>query len=584
MNIGAMNIPALRKPNAAFLGPILAGGLLLAATVVLMPDRWQIADAIRRGTFSPPPAAIPLPPPSTAQLMQRFSGGKRLALPDLQRLMAASATTASASTLSAIADALAKGHAPVATDRVSYDILASGRPDVALAFLESRPDRAAPALWRLRFDLHRKTGDLAGAADLLRSAAITPGNAPPQHLVEAAYALATPEILITAAEHGAIPPLSQAQALDLASWANTAQRYDLISRIDRAGTPGWRAANPWLAMTLAQRSGDSGSALRYAALLPSGRDAARESIIMASGDPQAMRQYLLAQASAKGADGSAIAQRLLEKGFRPDAIALLRQQSAKGASDEDVSARMLYLMGPRPAGEDLDWLRSRASADPRWLAAYIEREQPAKALAFVESRPAADSSDMLVQRIALANAARDRVAAARALDGLLDGRPLSAMQLKAAATATVPADRAGRYALALARARIAAGQGEASDRLSLAWDGWNRGDAAETAGQLLDYLRDRPDDRAALRLMADAQAKLRGEPAARPWLERLLANTPPSIERAELLNRLGRTSDAMAMVETLRQATPNDRRLDIMLSRLLIASGDPGRARKVLRP
>jgi len=245
--------------------------------------------------------------------------------------MAASSATASASTLSAIADALAKNGAAVATDRVSYDIMAAGRPDVALTFLESRPDRAAPALWRLRFDLHRKTGDMAGAADLLRSAVMTPGNAPPQDLVEAAYALATPELLITAAEHGAIPPLSQAQSLDLASWANTAQRYDLISRIDRAGTPGWRADNPWLAMTLAQRSGDTGSALRYAALLPSGRDAARESIVMASGNPQGIRQYLLAQASARGADRPAIAQRLLEKGFRPDAIALLRQQSARGS-------------------------------------------------------------------------------------------------------------------------------------------------------------------------------------------------------------------------------------------------------------
>lgn len=103
-------------------------------------------------------------------------------------------------------------------------------------------------------------------------------------------------------------------------------------------------------------------------------------------------------------------------------------------------------------------------------------------------------------------------------------------------------------------------------------------------GYLQGYLRDRPDDRAALRLMADAQAKLKGDVAARPWLEQLLAITPPSIDRADLLNRLGRTSDAMALVEMLRRVSPGDRRLDIMLSRLLIASGDPGRARKVLRP
>lgn len=579
-----MNIEALRSRNMAFIGPIVGGGLLLAATALLMPNHWQIADAIRRGTFAPPPVAVPLPPPSTAMLMQRFSQGRRLSIPELQRLLNASTATASAPLLSGLADALAKGGAAVASDRITYDIMAGGRPDVALAFLESRPDRAAPAAWRLRFDLHRKTGDAQGAADLLRVAAINAGNAPAQDLVEASYALAQPDMLIVAAEHGAIAPLSPAQSLDLVSWANGAGRYDLIARIDRAGTPSWRSHNPWLAMILAQRSGDTGSALRYAALLPTGRDAARESIIMASGNREAMRRWLLDRAAQPGADRQAIAQRLLEGGFRPDAIALLRQQSAAG-SDKETAARMLYLMGPRPVAQDLAWLRARASADPRWMQAYIERAQPAEALAFVEALAAADSSEMLLQRIALANAARDRVAAARALDRLLDGRSLSATQLKAAASARVPPEKAAHYDLALTNARIATGQAEPSDRLRLAWNGWDKGDARGTIDQLQIYLRDRPDDRAALRLMADAQTKLKGDTATRPWLERLLAVTPPlSVEQAELLTRLGRTSDAMATVEALRKATPHDRKLDIMLARLLITAGDPGRARKVLQP
>ncbi|UZW56248.1 hypothetical protein NUH86_05565 [Sphingobium sp. JS3065] len=576
-----MNIQALRGQNMAIVGPIAGGGLLLAATALLMPSHWQIADAIRRATFAPPPVAVPLPPPSTAMLMQRFTEGRKLSVPDLQHLLNASVATASASLLSRLADALAKGGAALPSDRITYDIMAGGRPDVALAFLESRPDRAAPAAWRLRFDLHRKTGDAQGAADLLRNAAMNPGTAPAKDLVEASYALAQPDMLITAAEHGAIAPLSPTQSLDLASWANGAGRYDLIGRIDRAGTAGWRNRNPWLAMTLAQRSGDTGSALRYAAMLPTGRDDARESIIMASGNREAMRRWLLDRAGQKGADRQAIAQRLLEKGFRSDAIALLRT----GSDDKASTERMLYLMGPRPVAQDLAWLRARASNDPRWAAAYIERAQPAEALAFLEAQPAADSSDMLIQRITLANAARDRAAAARALDRLLDGRTLSAGQIKAAGSARLPSEKAAYYDLALTKARIAAGQAEPSDHLRLAWNGWDRGDARGAADQLQLYLRDRPDDRAALRLMADAQAKLRGEAAAKPWLERVMAVTPPlSVERAELLTRLGRTSEAMATVEALRRASPHDRKLDIMLARLLITAGDPGRARKVLRP
>src|SRR3546814_4449870 len=50
-----MKIEALRNPNMAFVGPIAGGGLLIAAAVLLMPSHWQIADAIRRATFAPPP-------------------------------------------------------------------------------------------------------------------------------------------------------------------------------------------------------------------------------------------------------------------------------------------------------------------------------------------------------------------------------------------------------------------------------------------------------------------------------------------------------------------------------------------------
>ncbi|EPR09670.1 hypothetical protein M527_05960 [Sphingobium indicum IP26] len=579
-----MKIEALRNPNMAFVGPIAGGGLLIAAAVLLMPSHWQIADAIRRATFAPPPVAMPLPPPGTAILMQRFAQGKSLSPPDLQRLLNASVATADAKVLGRLADALARGGAPVSSARLTYDIMAGGRPEVALAFLEGRPDRAAPAHWRLRFDLHRKVGDAQGAADLARAAVMNPGTAPAKDLVEASYALGQPDLLILAAEHGAMAPLDPARSLDLASWANAAGRYDLIARIDRFGTPRWRERNPWLAMTLAQRSGDIRSALRYAAMLPTGRDAARESIVMASGNGDAVRRWLLDRAAEPGADRPAIAQRLLERGFRSDSIALLRQQSA--ASNDAVSdARMLYLMGPRPVAQDLAWLKERASADPTWVQPYVERAGPAEALAFLEAAGSADSNDILVQRIALANAARDRAAAARALDRLLDGRPLSAAQLKAAAAARVPPERAAYYDLALANARIANGAAEPLDRLRLAWDGWNRGDAREAAGQLQVYLRERPDDREALSLMADAQAKLKGEAGARPWIERSLALAPPlSVERAELLARLGRTAEATAIVEALRRAAPADRKLDIMLARLLIAAGDPGRARKVLRP
>ena len=110
---------ALLNQKMTIIGPVFAGALLLAATALLMPNRWQIADAIRRGTFALPPAAAVLPPPGTAMLMQRFTQGKALTEGELRRLLAASTATASAPLLSAMANRLAGKGAAVATDGVT---------------------------------------------------------------------------------------------------------------------------------------------------------------------------------------------------------------------------------------------------------------------------------------------------------------------------------------------------------------------------------------------------------------------------------------------------------------------------------
>lgn len=558
-------------------------GCLLAATILLFPSDPEIAAAKRRAIIVlPHPMIAPLPQ-TPENLALRFVQGKPLSVPELRQLLAFSTATADAESLSAMADRIG-ARAPVSTAQITQDILASGRPGVARAFFEQRPDRALASLWRLRFELHRQTNDIKAAESLLRAAATNPGTAQARDLIEAAYEMDLPELVVVAAEQGSVPPLSRALSLDLAQRAAGSKRYDLIARIDRVGTVEWRQDDPWLAMSLAQRSGETAAALRYAALLPSGQAAAREAIILASGDRQAIRTMLLAHARTAKDGRAAIAQQLLEAGFRADAIALLRLEGVGRAPDDPLAARLLYLMGPRPDAEGLAWLRSRATGDPRWLKIYMERERPAVALAFIEAHRLADGTEMLLQRLKLASAARDRQAAARALVILLDGRALTPTQLSAA-TANVPAGLDSRFKLALARARITAGAALPSDRLDLAWDAWNQHNPQETFDQLQAYLRLHPDDQAALRLMADVEAKRRGNKAAWPWLERALVGSPArSRERAEILEMLGRTPEAIAVVETLRQDSPGDKRLAIIHARLLVAAGDPGRARKVLQP
>ncbi len=580
-------LPSLASPQG-MISTMVALGAFVAMSTVLMPNASDVAAALRRARPAVAPAA-PFHAPAAAPartlevLATLFEQHQPLQPVELRQLLAWSAKAGNAATLGAIADELGQSE-PVPTTQVTYDILAGGRPAVALAFLEGRPERDAPANWLLRLQLHRQTDDLPFAQAMVRRAAVVPGAALPSDFVQGAYAVGVPEALLTAAEHRVIPPLDKAQSLDLARQAQASGRYDLIARIDRSGTPDWRSDDPWLAMTMAQRAGNFAGALRYAALLPQGAAEARRSIIIASGDRPAIRSMLMEEGRSKPGNLSSIAQQLLDTGFRDDAIGLLQEGCGRCAPDDALATRLLYLMGPRPATSGLGWLRAKADADARWLKVYVDRDTPAAALAYLQTRADGNATPMLLDRLRLAVAARDKVAAGQALNGLIDGRPLSAAQAGAVTAASPPwLDR--KAALALARMRINAGAELANDSLDLAWDAWNRHDLGGARDNLARYLSRKPADPAALRLMADIERQRSGDKAARVWLEKALVATPkPTLERARLLEQLGRFDEALSLVRSLRQASPSDRRLEAMAGRLLIAMGDPGAARKELQP
>jgi predicted Zn-dependent protease len=217
-----------------------------------------------------------------------------------------------------------------------------------------------------------------------------------------------------------------------------------------------------------------------------------------------------------------------------------------------------------------------------WLSSYVERDRPGDALAFVSRHPLAAQTDVMLMRLSLARAAHDDSEGRAALAALLDGRPLDPGQL-AALSAAAPARIGPAQAAEIARRRIAAGVAGPRDQLDLAWTAWNAGDAKAAAKWLDGQLASTPTDLPTLRLMADVQSRIGGDRAARPWLERALAQTPDeSRARAELLNTLGRRAEAVALVETLRADTPDDPALAALHARLLIARGQPGRARALL--
>lgn len=563
--------------------PALAGLTMLSAAVLLLPGQLEVRHAERRAHPTPVTASVALLPPTLP--LSVIPADRPPPLPAI----AATIRTADAPTLVALTRRLIDAGEQVTTLQVAYDLAAAGRGAVALAYLAARPDGDSAASWPLRMDLLVKAGRRAEATALLTRTVTTPGAIPAPAIVAAAYTLDRPDLLVTAAARGAIPRPDAALTLDLVRRLAAGKRYDLIATLDRVGGD-WRRKDPWTAIRVAEARGDRDGALAAAGLLPAAQvDAAREAILVQAGDTASLRGQLLARADAAGADLPGLAERLLALGARDDATALLMRATATGGSDGATARRLLYLLGPHPDARDLAWLRQRtlagdADEQRQWLAAYAERDRPAEALAFLGRHPLADRIETLLTRLTLANAAGDGAAARALLARLLDGRALSVAQLRAVSAAT-PRRIDPAQAAALARARIAAGIAAPHDRMDLAWSAWNGGDATRTIAVLRDQLTDAPGDVAALRLMADAQAKTNGAAAARPWLERALAATPGAGRtRAELLDRLGRSREAVVMVERLRAADPGDRALANLHTRLLIARGEPGRARMVPAP
>ncbi|MCK8457496.1 tetratricopeptide repeat protein [Sphingomonas faeni] len=566
-----------RRGRLAIVLPALAGLGLLAGGPMLLPNDREILHAERR--------AQPVPVASSSMPMAPVSPP---VLPPAHPAIAAQIATTDAATLAALTTQLIAEGQAVSTLQVAHDLVAAKRPAVALDYLAARPDGQAAATWRLRVDLLRQTGRTADASTLVAQAVQTRRSVPAADIIAAAYAIDRPDLVIVAAANHVVPPPDAALALDLARRADKAGRNDQIALLDKATTANWRAVDPWLAIRVAARAKDSAAGLRAVDDLPvEQRPAAREAILTAAGDREGLRTELLARAAAAGAQPERAAERLLAAGFRADAMAVLRRAAAGQPPTAPVAQRALYLMGPRPESDDLAWLkqqslRGNATQQHAWLARYAERDRPGEALAFLSRHPLASQTDVMLMRLSLARTAGNDAAGRAVLTSMLDGRALDPAQV-GALSAAAPARIEPAQAAAIAKRRVASGIAAPRDQLDLAWTAWNAGDAKGAAKWLDEYLETAPTDLPALRLMADVQARIGGDRAARPWLDRALAQTPADSKiRVDILEKLGRRTEAVALVETLRAETPRDRSLAALHARLLIAQGQAGRARTVL--
>ncbi|WP_391346773.1 tetratricopeptide repeat protein [Azospirillum sp. A23] len=311
-----------------------------------------------------------------------------------------------------------------------------------------------------------------------------------------------------------------------------------------------------------------------------------------------LRRYLLARAT----DDRLPADRrrepvsaLLALGDKAGAEqALQRLAAGQGPQSEDFK-QLAYLWGPRPPASGMDWIEARAktAGSPAEQAAWYDRladygggrrviaglggqaaapAQPALKTPYIEALAAAGKGKELADavRAALAEeASPDRL---RRYARLAEqtGQRASASQAWTALLARKPEDADALRQLGM-----------------LAYDENRLADAERL---LRRYVATGPNDYEAHYFLGEALTALKRPTAATPFYRTALSQLRARATRgdgttqteANLLNRLGKVDDAVALFEGLRKRRPADRQLKADYASMLIENGRLPEARRVL--
>jgi len=274
--------------------------------------------------------------------------------------------------------------------------------------------------------------------------------------------------------------------------------------------------------------------------------------------------------------------------------ALQRLAAGQGPQSEDFR-QLAYLWGPRPPASGLDWIEARAKAagTPAEQAAWYDRlaeygggrrviaglaaqgaapAQPALKTPYIEALAAAGKGKELADavRAALAEeASPDRL---RRYARLAEqtGQRAAASQAWTALLARKPDDADALRQLGM-----------------LAYDENRLADAERL---LRRYVASGPNDYEAHYFLGEALTALKRPTAAIPFYRTALSQLRARTTRgdaatqteANLLNRLGKVDDAVALFEGLRKRRPADRQLKADYASMLIENGRLPEARRVL--
>ncbi len=335
-----------------------------------------------------------------------------------------------------------------------------------------------------------------------------------------------------------------------------------------------------------------------AAPLAEAEDALYRDTLTKLGRKADLRRYLLARATDDRLPTDKRrepASSLLALGDKAGAEqALQRLAAGQGPQSEDFR-QLAYLWGPRPPAAGLDWIEARAKAasDPAEQAAWYDRLAEygggRRVIAGLGGQGEAPAQPALKAPYIEALAAAGK------------GKEL-ALALRTAVPEEAAPDRLRRYARLAEQTgqRAAAAQAwtalltrkpdDADALRQLGMLAYDENRLADAERLLRRYVATGPDDYEAHYFLGEALTALKRPTAAVPFYRTALSQLRHRAGRgdaavqteANLLNRLGKVDDAVALFESLRRRRPADRQLRADYASMLIENGRLPEARRVL--
>lgn len=310
-----------------------------------------------------------------------------------------------------------------------------------------------------------------------------------------------------------------------------------------------------------------------------------------------LRRYLLARgtdARLPLTERRAVVFALLDLRDKPGAERILRQlATGQGPKSEDAK-QLAFLWGPRPKAAALNWIeeRARTATTPAdqagWYGLLAELGGASRVTARLGLNGGPTVAELKVPYIE-----------ALAADG--KGKELAEAVRSAAATEQDP-ERLRRFARLTEQSRerkasadawraLLAQRPEDGEALrQLGMHAFDESRLLEAERLLRRFVARAPDDYEAYYFLGEALTALKRASAATPYYQTALSqlragkirNDAVTQTEANLLNRLGKVDDAVALFEGLRKQRPEDTQLKADFASLLVENGRLSEARRVL--